>query len=86
MAAPPAAAAAAAAATGGGLPPVFPLLGAASFCTFSTRYAMAPLVSVFIAAQEGFSTAEKTYLLSAFFPGCTCLREAALCTYPCWLS
>ena len=51
------------------LPPVFPLLGAASFCTFSTRYAIAPLVSVFIAAQQGYTTAQKTFLLSAFFPG-----------------
>ena len=51
------------------IPPVFPLLGAASFCAFSTRYSLAPLVSVFIAAQAGYTAAQKTYLLSAFFPG-----------------
>lgn len=48
---------------------MFPLLGAASFCAFSTRYSLAPLVSVFIAKQVGFTAAQKTYLLSAFFPG-----------------
>ena len=51
------------------IPAVFPLLGAASFCAFSTRYSLAPLVSVFIAAQAGYTAAQKTYLLSAFFPG-----------------
>ena len=51
------------------LPPVFPLLGAASFCAFSTRYALAPLVSVFIAAEYGYTAGQKTALLGAFFPG-----------------
>ena len=46
------------------IPPVFPLLGAASFFAFSTRYALAPLVSVFIAAQAGFTAAQKTYTCS----------------------
>ena len=51
-----------------GLPPVFPLLGAASFCAFSTRYALAPLVSVFM-AEHAFTAMQKTALLGAFFPG-----------------
>jgi hypothetical protein len=49
--------------------PIFALLGGASFCTFGIRFALNPLASVFIASEYAFTAAQRTWLLSAFFPG-----------------
>eukprot|EP01043_Picozoa_sp_COSAG02_P006725 COSAG02_NODE_194_length_29788_cov_20.044090_11_plen_435_part_00 len=48
---------------------VYTMLSAQLLCNFSIRYMLAPLASVFIAAEYGYSEAQKAALLGAFFPG-----------------
>ena len=48
---------------------VYTMLSGQLLCNFSIRYMLAPLASVFIAAEYGYSEAQKAALLGAFFPG-----------------
>lgn len=48
---------------------VYTMLSGQLLCNFSIRYMLAPLASVFISAEYGYSEAQKAALLGAFFPG-----------------
>ena len=48
---------------------VYTMLSGQLLCNFSIRYMLAPLTSVFIAAEYGYNEAQKAALLGAFFPG-----------------
>jgi hypothetical protein len=57
------------AAAQGGRKLVYTMLSGQLLCNFSIRYMLAPLTSVFIAAEAGYTESQQAALLGAFFPG-----------------